>query len=97
MSYKCFEMRSLSDYEPLINTTLPRNGDVHLAQQVHNLYRKSISGCLSGYEPLMKTRPPKRGKKPEIRGEDRNRHQDESGPLRAVHLSRHEWPGGLVN
>ena len=21
----------------------------------------------------------------------------ESGPLRAVHLSRHKWPGGLVN
>ena len=21
----------------------------------------------------------------------------ESGPLRAVHLSRHEWPGGVVN
>ena len=23
--------------------------------------------------------------------------QPESGPLRAVHLSRHKWPGGLVN
>jgi len=22
---------------------------------------------------------------------------NESGPLRAVHLSRHKWPGGLVN
>jgi len=22
--------------------------------------------------------------------------EDESGPLRAVHLSRHKWPGGLV-
>ena len=21
----------------------------------------------------------------------------ESGPLRAVHLSRHKWPGGLIN
>ena len=21
----------------------------------------------------------------------------ESGPIRAVHMSRHEWPGGLVN
>ena len=21
----------------------------------------------------------------------------ESGPLRAVHVSRHKWPGGLVN
>jgi len=21
----------------------------------------------------------------------------DSGPLRAVHLSRHKWPGGLVN
>ena len=21
----------------------------------------------------------------------------ESGPFRAVHLSRHKWPGGLVN
>jgi hypothetical protein len=21
----------------------------------------------------------------------------ESGPLRAIHLSRHKWPGGLVN
>jgi len=23
--------------------------------------------------------------------------ESESGPLRAVHLSRHKWPGGLVN
>ena len=23
--------------------------------------------------------------------------QFESGPLRAVHLSRHKWPGGLVD
>jgi len=26
----------------------------------------------------------------------RNRPQDESGPLRAVHVSRHKWPGELV-
>jgi len=24
-------------------------------------------------------------------------HEYESGPLRAVHLARHKWPGGLVN
>ena len=23
--------------------------------------------------------------------------RNESGPLRAVHLARHKWPGGLVN
>ena len=28
---------------------------------------------------------------------DRDKTDLESGPLRAVHLPRHKWPGGLVN
>ena len=30
-------------------------------------------------------------------GEVRNTEPGESSPLSAVHLSRHKWPGGLVN
>ena len=39
-------------------------------------------------------------KPPEIAARDRLVRQfevHESGPLRAVHLSRHKWPGGVVN